>query len=566
MTVLLSLLLGLLLCGCAREPTPVPPPTTEVLTEAPPPVKLPAALGDGALVPIFGEGRELTGVRGLADTLLVFSGSERTTLTAVRESEVSCQELPLSFYLDSRDPSLRLGDRDFSFFDMDARQTVVLDEALQEILRIDAPGDLSGVPLLSGDQRTLFYASHGGIYAWDLESDLRRCLKQIAFPGQSLVGLCMEDTVLQLRIPEGDQVRTLFLSAATGRILREIPGEVPLWGQDDNFRVLLPWGSGTRALFGNGSGTQFFLPRDPGSRCQFLERQPGAVTWSAALPGELTLESYDLPSGERRASLTLQTWETPLAIADTDKSLYILTRGPDLCHPVLYRWDRAKNALADPMVYTAPYAAVPDGEALAQCQRYARELGARYGITLLLGKEAAAEKPRGYTLIPETQPGILMRELALLEERLARYPSGMLSDAADHFSSLTVCLVRQITGPEGNLDQLEFTQDDAARVVVALGEAAERGLYHGLYLALETHILTRSAALDGWDAPQGILPREDRAAVMAQAMLPGNEAVFQTQEMEKKLSALCQGIREAWRWKKRSETFPWEQYLENRQF
>ena len=58
-------------------------------------------------------------------------------------------------------------------------------------------------------------------------------------------------------------------------------------------------------------------------------------------------------------------------------------------------------------------------------------------------------------------------------------------------------------------------------------------------------------------------PSEDRARIMEYAMKPGNEEVFRSEYMQKKLKTLCTGIREAFGLKESSEQYLWEQYLEN---
>ena len=56
-------------------------------------------------------------------------------------------------------------------------------------------------------------------------------------------------------------------------------------------------------------------------------------------------------------------------------------------------------------------------------------------------------------------------------------------------------------------------------------------------------------------------PKEDREAVMACAMMPNNGEIFSAAIMQRKLEALCTGIRRAFGLRKSRETFPWEQYL-----
>ena len=107
---------------------------------------------------------------------------------------------------------------------------------------------------------------------------------------------------------------------------------------------------------------------------------------------------------------------------------------------------------------------------------------------------------------------------------------------------------------------------------------------------MQTHILTESTALDSWESlnPVGFVYgdssqdtdiylqgqtrafvdrysmgalKEDQARILENAMLPDKEALFQSEYMQRKLAALCTGIREAYRLKKHPESLPWEQYL-----
>ena len=56
--------------------------------------------------------------------------------------------------------------------------------------------------------------------------------------------------------------------------------------------------------------------------------------------------------------------------------------------------------------------------------------------------------------------------------------------------------------------------------------------------------------------------REDRAQIFEYAMQAGNQEVFASDTMQKKLLTVCKGIRDAFGWKKTEGAFPWEQYLE----
>ena len=127
-------------------------------------------------------------------------------------------------------------------------------------------------------------------------------------------------------------------------------------------------------------------------------------------------------------------------------------------------------------------------------------------------------------------------------------------------------------------------------MVITTGKYSEQALYHELYHVMQTHILTESTALDQWEAlnPVGFVygrdtqdadiylqgqtrafvdrysmgaVKEDQARILENAMLQNRDALFRSEYMQRKLTALCTGIREAYRLKNHSESLPWEQYL-----
>ena len=54
---------------------------------------------------------------------------------------------------------------------------------------------------------------------------------------------------------------------------------------------------------------------------------------------------------------------------------------------------------------------------------------------------------------------------------------------------------------------------------------------------------------------------DDRAMLFWQAMQPDNAEMFASETMQAKLLLLCHSIRDAWRLEKKTDTYPWEQYL-----
>ena len=53
----------------------------------------------------------------------------------------------------------------------------------------------------------------------------------------------------------------------------------------------------------------------------------------------------------------------------------------------------------------------------------------------------------------------------------------------------------------------------------------------------------------------------DRSSIFWAAMQPENADVFASEIMQKKLTMVCKGIRDAWNLEKSTEVYPWEQYL-----
>lgn len=597
-----------LLCGCggpatSEETAPVLP-TESVAGE----VSEPEAYG-GTVRTIPLNLHKVQGLRIFGGNILLFSGYGTTTLTLLdTDTQEAYAALTLDFQLEQEDPSLIFHRNDtVSFFDPVSEETVVLGNRLEEVRRISAPGALSGKPILSDDGKTLYYCTASHVKAWDLESGIRRCVKEMAFDTQILEGVHMGSTVLQCRVTEKGQDQTLFLSAADGTLLHQGAGSFSLTSVSGRYFAQVPAGTYRISVFGSGTEPPRMLsPADLTAETFFLPEQMAAVTALLQEDDRVRLDYYSLSSGLLSLRLYLNRYQIPRAVAcvDTD-TLALLTYDPDEDRELLTLWDiRADSPLAveNNTHYTVPYrtADAPDTARLSQCQQQAAQLGQQYGINILLWEDAAATEPWDCNFTAEHLVPVLQQELVLLEQRLACYPPEVLAETAAHFSSMNLCLVRSLshtaagsTGPKGGVQFLDGTD---AYVVIAVGTDGEQALYHQLFHLMETHIFSESNAFDRWDSlnPAGFqydydyaanavrnsgvylfqenrafvdtfsmsYPREDRAQLMEYAMLPGQESLFRSQRMQEKLKQLCSGIREAYGLEDWAEDFLWEQYLE----
>ena len=602
---LIPLLLSLLLCGCAAQNPQPEEPFPAVPMEASQSEDL-NVNEEAFLTPVSGTPKQytlpedVTGFLVLDGNLLFFSGHETiTNLTLVNaESGQTIAACEVPFVLTTQNATVQLLDMGISYFDHFSMETVVLDRSLREIRRIDASEDLMGMPLLSENCETLFYCTASAIRALDLNSGISRILKEVSYPVQGLSGLLLEDSVLQLSITEADGTWcTLFLSSENGQLLSECEGNVLPETIGNNFFLRLQNGNLETLLFGNAYENPMVLhPRLDPEDCFFLGTQVLTTAWQ---DGVLCLDLYDLNTGLRTASHSAAPGHYPEVVTmDAAGNFWILW----YCEDGSLLECLKPNPVQDPTIYVSPYYTRqnPDYDGLSACSLYAEDLSSKYGIDILVYKDAVALEPWDYHLEYEYQASVLLRELEALDERLSRFPEGFLQTLAEKFTALKICIVRSAAGsPEsGSLEavnSIQFMDNFDAYIVLATDHDTEYALFHELSHLMETVVLTESVAYDRWDnlnppdfqydndyitnsqrdgspwLKEGreyfidtysmSYAKEDRARLFEYAMTSGHEKLFSSPNLQQKLQQLCIGIREGFALNHSSEDFPWEQYL-----
>jgi len=601
-------LLCLLLCGCGRQTSTPPPevlPETQAATMAgmydPDHPMEKAYPGQVRAYPLTL--RKVRGIRTAGTDVLVLSGYGSTRLTLLTGEDLREKAgLNLNFSLDPEDPSLQVHETAISYFDPVTLETVVLDFSLRETRRITGPEGLSGKPILSEDGKTLYYCTGWSVVAWDLESGIRRTLKELSYESQELTALHLKDQILECSIRHNGGTTKLLLSADQGLEISSLPEGAALYTRDNRYFTVFPGGYQTLLIYADtDTAPNLLLPEENWHQEYYLSEDHAAVILRSCETGN-RLDYYELNTGILRASILLEELQTPKAITNSkDHAVYILTYDPEADCDILYRWDVLRQT-PDPSNVTSckteyHSADNPDMEKLSQCREYARSIGEKYGIQVRIWEDALAVQPWDYQFQPEHLVPVLQKELDLLDKRLAQYPEDVLQQTTDHFSGLTLCLVRQINGTEDGhglnaATGIQFFEDNHAYVVITTGKHSRQALYHELYHVMETHLLTESTALDQWDSlnPAGFVygsipekpdvylqgqtrafvdrysmsaSKEDRARILEYAMLPGKEEIFRSEYMQRKLRTICEGLRDAYNLEKSPGVLPWEQYLVN---
>jgi hypothetical protein len=487
-----------------------------------------------------------------------------------------------------------------SYFHEPDRQTVVLNHKLGELTRIDAPDGLIGIPLLSKDRRNLYYCTADALRVLNIETGISRILKETAYPVQSLTGLLLADSVLQLSVADSNGSRqTLFLSAENGQLLHAREGNISLKTSGDNFFLHTPNTGLTAVLFGRAEKDTYILkPEHYGGSCFYLADSGSAVNMYTSHDNTV-IDAYDLQTGTRYAWLTVPGRQSVRCMEQTPDGAIWFTAEKDLS---LYRWQPPATSIRDDVIYTEPYhtQAEPDHNGLSACSQYAHTLSEKHGIQISVYKDAVALQPENYQLAYEYQPTVLQYELERIDRHLSRFPEGFLETLSEKFTSLTISLVRSIVGsPESgnpeNVAGIHFFHDFNAHIVLSTQHDTEHALYHALSHLMETVVLTESTAYDRWenlnpdtfrydndysanrdrDGSLWLKPeneffidvysmsyaKEDRARLFEYAMTPGHEELFRSPNLQAKLRQLCTGIREGFGLKTVREPLPWEQYL-----
>lgn len=560
--ILIGLIMVLMLWGCSAEPKTAEP-TTQPPTE-PPGMYIPqhaaetATAGAVRAYDIQGAGMAL-----VDDGIAVWQPNGGMAVYETEEGRVQYQSGRISNVLAADGTCL------YYYDDAVCRY----DYRTEKHSKWELPGDIQGDFFLGTQTQQIYYCTEGKICALDMQTGVSKMIKSHTAQQQALTGAYFAGSMLGWQTENG----TVYLSTADGTELSRDQSMDYLLTQGQHYYALRTDGMVRQIIAGtkDGDNVQIHLPEE--NLVPVLEMN-GILQVSDGL----TLDYIDLTTGRKTAAVTIPGENAYKAIVAGDGFVWILTES------CLYRWQIDLSAVTEETVYTAPVytAQAPDTQGLTACRERIDALEQTHGIEILIADEAVAN-PGDHALTMEHQLPAIEVMLAKLEPLLQNFPEGFLGQMVAS-GTVKICLVRTVNGQPG---YVRYWDGGNCYIAIALEADMQEAFLVGMGGVIDSHILGNSRDLEYWNSwnPKGFkyqqnepvsedyakfvgeyfvdtgamsFANEDRARTFWFAMTEGNEELFAQPVLQKKLKAICEGIREAYDLKKNTETFPWEQYLE----
>ena len=598
--LLAVILVAVLLTGCAQQE----PETAETTRDTLPVVQgrqlydPSHALEDmtGGAVRVYPLSEGCTGMVPMGKSLLlVFRGEEKSRLVKLgRNDGVVLAEVELEGSTDCASSVFAAADQSVTCYDAARNVLVLMNGQLKLLTQIACPQDVEGSPVLSPAGDKLYYCVGSDIREYDVRSGQNRLLKSHTVVSQELIGSCFDGAMLLCRAEEMDgDVHTFFLSTETGETVGKDSAYLSLQTYADSYVYERMEGSVREILVGSRDGQMQALTVSSPAAAVFGCLELGGVVSAQEQPGVGTvLEFYALDSGKKTASVILNGVEKIQTMHADSHGIWILAGDGQ---PTLYCWDIQKSKTGNDTIYTGKrYTADdPDTQRLEMLSEQARALGERAGLQIHVWNEAV-EQTGVYAMEPAFHAEAISDGLEQLAGAIDQYPEDFFRILGNGTGegTLEVALVRSI---DGGYDGVQFWTEHGACISLCNGENVAGCFHRELSHVLDSFIIARSRAYDGWealnpadfaydmtydihadreassylqDADRAFIssyamtyPREDRALILEYAMKDGCESYFTSPTMQNKLATVCKGIREAFGWEQVEGTFLWEQYL-----
>lgn len=597
MKAILVILLMLLLCGCTADPEETTTPTPAATAPTAPGLYEPASALEqqtGGAIASYGSvtGKDAK-LLAMGQDLLLFTYEENCTVVTRLSGKNAHPNhtARLEGRLIYENGAIAVDKNVLLYYSEVENSIVFLDSRLQRTKSLALPADITAAPVISANLKRAYYCQGQQVRYLDLEAGVAGLLRNQETDALVPIGLAASDSVLVCW--QGGEMLT-YISTDDGRTLATSdPLELDCY-QSDYF-LALTGADQLEYLFGKVDGEPKTFLCSADVQCVPLLNKMLVLCWELADDG-LRGDVYNLNSGLRIASqVTEGITEAHSPVVDDESGIWFL--GATGENTILCRWDINLSSLQDPVCYTGiRYTPdFPDTEGLAQCNERLQALSDTYGLDLHLWDNGYA--PDGYTFSAIYNARTLTDTLDALENTLALFPKGFFAQLEDGKMKtelvLNIKTDSELVDPEQG--SLAYWLNGEGYLALSCGEDTQRSFCSALSNILDTHIYANSLKYDDWDAlnPSGFVydgsyaiyaqrtdmkwledqnrafvdsyamtfEREDRARIFALALEEGNEEVFSSPTMQKKLKCLCDAIRDAFDWEDVADSFAWEQYL-----
>lgn len=513
----------------------------------------------------------------LHNGVLVAAEGEQTALTVLTGTEgeiAAAQELSLKLEL----PSVWQTVGGIAFYDAAAGDLVFLDGLLSEVNRIQLPQDVSGMPAVSQDGKQAFYCVGQTVYSIDVVQKIARPVRTNTCQSQKVLGCYMNGAVVACGVENVlGQHSTIYISGEDGRLLDKDESVQKVYSTENTYFALRADGTVNQYIYGGIEAAP--VQMNIGASAAYGALELGGIIGQSETEGGIALSFYNM---KKTAAITLSADKKPAMVAadSTTGGVWILTEDG-----ALLQWQLQSSPVMEDVDYTgAVYTAeAPDTERLAKCAERGDAIGKELGVVIRVYERALVSNDE-FDITVEYQPEAINRCLDELETLLRKFPEKFLHKSVA--GMIRICIVRDI---EGQLISGYHWHDGDPFIILSVGMDIEQAFLDAFSYILDIHVLGNSSVADSWETlnPEGFTygsentvlaylegenrafadrkgmqsVTDDRATVFYHAMLADNAQVFQSEIMQAKLRMLCQAIRDAWRLEQSTESFTWEQYL-----
>lgn len=591
------LAIALLFCGCSNaapqdnnEPKPlpqIPGITAPALYDSQNPVE---DATKGAVKAYSPNNGDCTYIAPMGKNVLLFADEgiglyRGERLTEVASAQISDLPLPNSGMLQIREEGI-------AYYNAKENQIVFLNQFLRQIGTFSLTEDITGDVYLAPDWKMFYYCSDAGVHVLNLDTGVSRLLKAQDANWQGVNGGFLNGTVLRCVRRDGNKDTVMLLSAETGTVLAEADYLNSMLGDGDSYYLTV----NQEYVFGVGDELPVhILPQGRGKLYPFPEDRCAVFVKKAKTSCQL--DHYDVDTGKRTASIKLQDFKKIDSIYCLNGAVFFTV------DDALYRWDPKQSPVEDETNYTEPHYHYrqPDTQGLATIEHKVRRLEERYGVQILYWDEVEGLAPWNYSFVPEHLSEAYTEYLSVLAKTMAKFPDGFFEQAAAWTNSqkLNILLVRGIYGgveteKYTSAPGIQFNANGDTYIALAVDENLEEWFYHEMGHLVDNRVLSTTNAYSNWsslnpwdfkydndyvknqdrtdskylegeqrhfvDLYSMSFALEDRSRIFEYACMPGNEEIFASKPMQRKLKSICNGIRKAFDLE--DESYIWEQYLE----